>query len=275
MACGLGAVVCPASGCSSSRPTITIAWAVHFLTMHPSHLGRVRREVDALLGPGEPRTGAQAPVPRRVLQRGHEALVRGAGVCGRAGVRCRTPWLSGPEGDANHDAGAPDGDPGGELRRRIALRPGLLARRAGRKTPSEQSARLRTVRSGPRICPGRSLALVQIQTVLAMLCRNVELAPVRGGGEVGEHLAFTMMPTHSAVRLNRRTGYCLVGDPSSSGPDTVFNDEGLSQRGWGDPCRYTIHRTRPIEGADHRANSARKHQKKVGRKSSIRTGQMD
>ena len=58
---------------------------------------------------------------------------------------------------------------------------------------------------GPRICPGRSLALLQIRTVLAMLCRNFDLAPVQGGGEVGEHLAFTMMPTHLAVLLTRRT----------------------------------------------------------------------
>ena len=70
---------------------------------------------------------------------------------------------------------------------------------------------------GPRIRPGHSLALLQIQTVLAMLCRNFELAPVRGGCEVGEHLTFTMMPTHLAVLLKLRTHAPKVLRPQASG----------------------------------------------------------
>ena len=38
-----------------------------------------------------------------------------------------------------------------------------------------------------------------------MLYRDFELAPVRGGGEAGEHLAFTIVPTHLATRLKPRT----------------------------------------------------------------------
>lgn len=57
---------------------------------------------------------------------------------------------------------------------------------------------------GPRLCSGCSLAQVQMRTVLAMLCRIFELVPVRSGGEVGEPLAFTMMPAALAVRPGRR-----------------------------------------------------------------------
>ena len=56
---------------------------------------------------------------------------------------------------------------------------------------------------GPRLCPGRSLALLQIRTVLAMLCRNFQVEPVHGGKEVDEHLAFTMMPSNLSVRMSR------------------------------------------------------------------------
>ena len=56
---------------------------------------------------------------------------------------------------------------------------------------------------GPRLCPGRSLALLQIRTVLAMLCRNFQVEPVRGGTDVDEYLAFTMMPSNLSVRLSR------------------------------------------------------------------------
>ena len=58
--------------------------------------------------------------------------------------------------------------------------------------------------AGPRLCPGRSLALLQIRTVLAMLCRNFEIETVRDDNGVGEHLAFTMMPANLSVRLRRR-----------------------------------------------------------------------
>jgi cytochrome P450 len=58
--------------------------------------------------------------------------------------------------------------------------------------------------TGPRLCPGRNLALLEIRTVLAMLCRNFDVELARPGRAVGEHLAFTMMPTNLEVRLRRR-----------------------------------------------------------------------
>jgi cytochrome P450/nitrite reductase/ring-hydroxylating ferredoxin subunit len=58
--------------------------------------------------------------------------------------------------------------------------------------------------SGPRICPGRSLALVEMKTVLAMLYGNFEVERVGDPAEVGERLAFTMSPTGLKVRLRER-----------------------------------------------------------------------
>ena len=59
--------------------------------------------------------------------------------------------------------------------------------------------------SGPRVCPGRSLAMLQIRTVLTMLCRNFDLEAIRSASDIGEHLALTMMPTNLKMRLSRRT----------------------------------------------------------------------
>ena len=58
--------------------------------------------------------------------------------------------------------------------------------------------------TGPRFCPGRNLALLQIRTVLAMLCRNFDVMLVDPNRRVGEKLAFTMMPTNLIVQLKRR-----------------------------------------------------------------------
>ena len=52
--------------------------------------------------------------------------------------------------------------------------------------------------SGPRFCPGRSLALLQIRTVLAMFCRNFDVEPAFPARPVEEKHAFTMMPEKPA-----------------------------------------------------------------------------
>lgn len=58
--------------------------------------------------------------------------------------------------------------------------------------------------SGPRICPGRSLALLEMRLVLANVARHFELERVTAAGAVGERFAFSMTPTELAVRVRRR-----------------------------------------------------------------------
>ena len=58
--------------------------------------------------------------------------------------------------------------------------------------------------SGPRVCPGRHLALLEIKTVMAMLGRNFTLTKPAGTPPVGEHFAFTMKPTHLRLQVRHR-----------------------------------------------------------------------
>jgi len=57
--------------------------------------------------------------------------------------------------------------------------------------------------AGPRICPGRNLALLEMNMVAAMLFRNFTIASLRTphGGPVEEWLDFTMAPSKLLVRL--------------------------------------------------------------------------
>jgi len=57
---------------------------------------------------------------------------------------------------------------------------------------------------GPRVCPGRGLALLQMRSVLAMLCRNFDLEPACRLEDVRECLEFTMLPTDLHVRFMPR-----------------------------------------------------------------------
>jgi len=57
---------------------------------------------------------------------------------------------------------------------------------------------------GPRVCPGRTLALLEITAVMAMLCRNFTFTKPVGAPPVREHFAFTLMPTPLRLQLRPR-----------------------------------------------------------------------
>ena len=58
---------------------------------------------------------------------------------------------------------------------------------------------------GPRMCPGRNLALAELRSVTLMLARNFDLEAVPGKKAVSELFSFTLVPEHLRVRLHRRT----------------------------------------------------------------------
>jgi cytochrome P450/nitrite reductase/ring-hydroxylating ferredoxin subunit len=58
--------------------------------------------------------------------------------------------------------------------------------------------------AGPRFCPGRNLALLEIKTALAMVCRAFDVAKAKHSGPVTEAFAFTMMPTNLSVQFQPR-----------------------------------------------------------------------
>lgn len=58
--------------------------------------------------------------------------------------------------------------------------------------------------SGPRFCPGRSLAMLEIKIALAMLCRNFSLERGEAEKPVREIFSFTMRPDHLKIRLVER-----------------------------------------------------------------------
>ena len=67
--------------------------------------------------------------------------------------------------------------------------------------------------AGPRVCPGRYLALQEMKMVAAMFLSQFEiemLAPI-GGGVTREQLAFTMAPVGLQMRLRQRDAGLSVG----------------------------------------------------------------
>jgi cytochrome P450 len=61
--------------------------------------------------------------------------------------------------------------------------------------------------AGPRLCPGRYLALLEIKMVMAMLLRNFDVQSVSSasGGQAIEQMALTMAPEQLRMRLAPRS----------------------------------------------------------------------
>jgi cytochrome P450/nitrite reductase/ring-hydroxylating ferredoxin subunit len=59
--------------------------------------------------------------------------------------------------------------------------------------------------SGPRICPGRTLALLEMKVVLSVLYKTFEVARHGRSEDVREAFSFTMAPTNLKVSLRHRT----------------------------------------------------------------------
>ncbi|MDX2303143.1 MAG: cytochrome P450 [Microscillaceae bacterium] len=68
--------------------------------------------------------------------------------------------------------------------------------------------------SGPRLCPGRSLALLEIKVAVAMMVKNFDLERIPQKEEVKEHLAFTMMPRNLSIKLRERKAMEVLNPPS-------------------------------------------------------------
>ena len=59
--------------------------------------------------------------------------------------------------------------------------------------------------SGARICPGRTLALLEMKLLLSMLYRNFNVERVGGAEGVRENFRFVVSPVGLKVRLHRRS----------------------------------------------------------------------
>lgn len=184
----------------------TLAWAVHQLSDASSAVARLRAEAEAVLG-AEP-----LPADLEAVNRlGYAEAVANETMR----LRPVAPLLL---FEANHDAVVGDlAVPRGTWVALLTRPPGMEARHFAdpmafrperwlEEAPDlahERAAHI-PFGSGPRICPGRTLALVEMRALLAMLYRNFEVHRVGPAAAVGEQWAFTMAPAGLRVRLTPR-----------------------------------------------------------------------
>ncbi len=187
----------------------TLAWMIYLLRRHPETLRRAQAEVRALaldsrdftpdhlaaldyLEACAHETMRLKPVgPFQVIEALRETSIAGIRVPEHTGVWCVM------RGDSLSERHFPNAQ---------AFQPERwLAAGAGAASAAKRVSM--PFGAGPRVCPGRYLALLEIKMAMAMLLTHFEIDAVTtpDGGEAVEHLAFTMMPVELKMRLRERS----------------------------------------------------------------------
>ena len=180
----------------------TLAWMLWLLAQHPPLLQRARDEVRQALG--------DETLPTRIEQ---VASLRFVGACAPGTMRLKpvAPLL--PQQAAHDTSVAGVTIPEGTLCI-FLVRPGAMD--AARFAEPERFDPERWLRAdaasakrvsmpfgaGPRMCPGRYLALLEIKMAVATLLARFDVLSVEAGGAgpVQERLGFTMQPTPLRMR---------------------------------------------------------------------------
>jgi cytochrome P450 len=186
----------------------TMAWIFHFLTEHPDIQARVQTEVDEVVGKGDMMRN----------YRDHERLPYVEAVAFEA-MRLKSVFPVLFLG-ANRDVELggvqiPAGTAIFLLTRRCGMQEESFASPhqflperwlvSGAGTQAGHNTKAFVpFGAGPRFCPGRNLALLEIKAVLAMLCRNFSIVKPAGARPVEEQFGFLMAPTNLSVEMHKR-----------------------------------------------------------------------
>ena len=188
----------------------TLAWMIYLLHRHPAALRRAQQEVRALgvdsaaytleqmgtldyLEACAHETMRLKPVaPFQVIEALRDTVIAGVRVPAGTSVWC---VMRGNSVDGRYFPNPGSFDPGRWL---SDGNPGQVASSAKRVSMP--------FGAGPRVCPGRYLALLEIKMAMAMLLAHFDIAGVTtpDGGEAIEHMAFTMMPI--GLKMTLREG---------------------------------------------------------------------
>ena len=190
----------------------TLAWVIWLLSRHPEAMRRARDEVRGVIG-AEPlptqyeqlsaldyvegcahETMRLKPVaPLQMIQAARDSVVAGIRIpAGQLVMLLMRPAATDerhfPDPQAFDPARWLTGHEQGSVPGRAAASAKRVAMPFG---------------AGPRLCPGRYLAMQEIKMAIAMLLGGFEVESVatRDGGEPREQLSFTMAPTGLRMRL--------------------------------------------------------------------------
>jgi cytochrome P450 len=200
----------------------TLSYMIHFLMQEPRVQAAAQEEVDRVLGMAErPWQDPATPDELRYL----EAFTNEAMRCKPVGGHL---FLEPNEDMQIRDVFVPKGTPILALNGHVGMQAENFAD-AGEFRPErwlqsgQDTAGVHNTKAfmpfgaGPRFCPGRQLAMLQIKMLMAMLCRDFEVSCPLNTPPMEDIYNFTVGPSHVYAALHPRR-------PVRGGVDVEFRD---------------------------------------------------
>ena len=187
----------------------TLAWMMHLMTEHPAVQAKRQDEADRILGPAHrPPDYASTAELRYIEAVAHETM--------RLKPVAPFLWVEPTEDMVIGDVHVPKGTAVNALTAHVAMsadnfadsksfRPERWIEAAGHSTEGHNTQAFLPFGAGPRFCPGRHLAMLEIKMAASMLCRNFDISRAPDSPSTEEVFSFTMMPSSVRVRLRQRT----------------------------------------------------------------------
>ncbi len=187
----------------------TMGWIIHFFANQPRYFTQVRREIDQVVGNDALIENFSQTEQLPLLDAFRDEVMR---------LKPVAPLLVMESNEAVEILGVkiPKGTPLILLTRHSAtsetnfidaqeFRPERWMKDSQKQANVHNPGAFLPFGGGPRFCPGRNLAFLEMRVVLAMFCKNYDFELVNMSGEITECLSFTMYPANLFVRLKKRS----------------------------------------------------------------------
>ena len=187
----------------------TLAWMMYMMTEHPAVQAKMQQEVDRVLGsahrPLDYATTAELRYVEAVAQETMRLKPVGPFLLLEPTADIVIGDVRIPKGTAVMALLAHVATSDNSFADAKSFRPERWLEAAGHSADGHNTQAFLPFGAGPRFCPGRHLAMLEIKMVASMLCRNFDISRAADSPPTDEVFSFTMMPSSVRVRLRPRT----------------------------------------------------------------------
>jgi cytochrome P450/nitrite reductase/ring-hydroxylating ferredoxin subunit len=185
----------------------SIAWMMYFMAKYPEVQRQMQAEADAVLADTATVTEYQKTRELRYIEAVAHETMRFKPVATflalQAARDVTVSQIRMPEGTPVFLLLRPKGLEDSEFEEAIQFRPERWLNYARHENPHHRKSFL-PFGGGPRLCPGRSLALLEIKMAVSMICRHFDVVRTEPSRSIEERFAFTMMPQDLMISLRPR-----------------------------------------------------------------------
>jgi cytochrome P450/nitrite reductase/ring-hydroxylating ferredoxin subunit len=185
----------------------SIAWMMYFMAKYPEVQRQMQAEADTILGDAVMVPGYDRTRELRYIEAVAHETMRFKPVATFLGLQALSDVIIDqiriPEGTPVFLLLRPKGLEDNEFAEAIQFKPERWLNYTRHENPHHRKSFL-PFGGGPRMCPGRSLALLEIKMAVSMICHHFEVAQEKPSQLIEERFVFTMMPQDLMISLHPR-----------------------------------------------------------------------